>query len=445
MAYTTDAVRAKLSTLSETQDSIVSTAQWLLFHRRQADRTAQAWLSILQAHKDVSKRLNLIYLVNEVVQQSRARGKQDFLLAFEPIVAEGTASAYKGANESAQGKIRRVVEVWRQRQVFTPAILDAVEARLGEVDRGRSAKSGGKLGGSLFWGGSGGNMPVELEGVGKCQAAVTKADVVKGPAVDAAEKEYSKMTVPGATLPTPPVHAARLAAVVRVLATAQNAVEASMSARKELLAGLEKLFAAAHAKLAEDETTATVLSARKETIEVQKKEVEDGIMRGLSNPPSPVNATPTSGMLHPSEGVNGDAERPETEGFTPPPPDIESFTPDIKGEIGQIDNDLAPLAVHADTEPKLEQKPLQYDETPPSATFAPIPVINGNLDPRIRQASTDIPAAATNGNAGDPRLKRRKMSHPKPAENGHEQDFFGTGAMGEVGVDEAGVEALLAG
>ena len=33
MSYSDDAVRAKLSALSETQDSIVTVAQWVLFHR----------------------------------------------------------------------------------------------------------------------------------------------------------------------------------------------------------------------------------------------------------------------------------------------------------------------------------------------------------------------------------------------------------------------------
>lgn len=33
MAYADDAVRAKLSALNETQDSIVSVAQWVMFHR----------------------------------------------------------------------------------------------------------------------------------------------------------------------------------------------------------------------------------------------------------------------------------------------------------------------------------------------------------------------------------------------------------------------------
>lgn len=84
MAYTDDAVKAKLSALNETQESIVTVAQWVIFHRRYADRTAASWL---QRVKDSgsNKRLNLIYLANEVAQQSKARNKDDFINAFEPV------------------------------------------------------------------------------------------------------------------------------------------------------------------------------------------------------------------------------------------------------------------------------------------------------------------------------------------------------------------------
>lgn len=63
MAYTDDAVRAKLSALNETQESIVTVAQWVMFHRRHAERTGTIWLQKLK-EAGASKRLNLIYLVN---------------------------------------------------------------------------------------------------------------------------------------------------------------------------------------------------------------------------------------------------------------------------------------------------------------------------------------------------------------------------------------------
>jgi len=67
---------------------------------------------------------------SEVTQQSKARHKADFLEAFSPIIAEATSMAYKGANADIQSKLRRVVDVWRERNIFVNEIQDAMEARL---------------------------------------------------------------------------------------------------------------------------------------------------------------------------------------------------------------------------------------------------------------------------------------------------------------------------
>ena len=68
MAYTDDGVKAKLSALNETQEGIVSCSQWIMFHRRYADRTAQLWMQRMKDSSS-SKRLNLIYLANGMQQR----------------------------------------------------------------------------------------------------------------------------------------------------------------------------------------------------------------------------------------------------------------------------------------------------------------------------------------------------------------------------------------
>lgn len=85
MAYTDDAVKAKLSALNESQESIVTVSQWVMFHRythsrppsrientltlrinlhrRHADKIAQIWLQRVR-DSPPPKRLSLIYLAN---------------------------------------------------------------------------------------------------------------------------------------------------------------------------------------------------------------------------------------------------------------------------------------------------------------------------------------------------------------------------------------------
>ncbi len=68
--------------------------------------------------------------MTEVTQQSKARHREEFSIAFSPAVAEAVATAYKGAPTEVQQRIRRVVDVWRERNVFELPIQDAVENRL---------------------------------------------------------------------------------------------------------------------------------------------------------------------------------------------------------------------------------------------------------------------------------------------------------------------------
>lgn len=450
MAYSDDAVQAKLNSLNESQDSIVANAQWIMFHRRHADRTAGIWLTRMQ-EATMPKRLNLIYLANEVVQQSRARGKQDFMVAFEPIIADATALAYKGASQDVQGKLRRVVDVWRQRNIFDKAILQGVDQRLTELDKQRGGKSGGsgRLGGNLFGGPGSAPMPTELDGVSKTLGTLTRAELLATPAATLANGEYNKITDQNATLPTPPVYAARLSAVMKELATAQGAVEASIKARKELLSGLEALVESNRTKLTAEESTLSELSSRKETIESKKREVEDSIMRGLSAPSTPgFSNNAESGQTNGGQnGGKDEPERPEAEGFTPPPPDVESFTPPPQDETTLI-GDPAPLLgdenIVASTTgvDLMQEQPPNLNEPPPQQDFlaasaAANDFMNNFNSTTTRQAPTEYPGASIDGDAGDPRLKRRKMSH----KSGTEEDIFGSGEG--AGIDEDGITAML--
>ncbi|KAL2809699.1 RNA polymerase II-binding domain-containing protein [Aspergillus granulosus] len=334
MAYTDDSVKAKLSALNETQEGIVTVAQWVMFHRRHAERTAQLWLQKLR-DSPAPKRLNLIYLANEVAQQSRARRKEDFLIAFSPIIAEAVATAYKGSSNDIQQKLRRVVEVWRQRSIFELPIQEAVEARVDgraspcccpenriliptEIDKTRSTGKKPLLGGSLF-SSSSGSTPSELQPLVPLQVALSKAAVASGTSATAANAEYDKMNDPNVPLPTPPVHAARLSQLLKTLANAESSVSEVVKSRLALIDGLEKLLETNRTALSKEQALVLQLQDKKAETESKKRDVEDAIMRGLS-----AENTPTANLGDFGQSSEGVA-RPEVEALTPPP--VEAITP----------------------------------------------------------------------------------------------------------------------
>jgi regulator of Ty1 transposition protein 103 len=291
------------------------------------------WIQKIRETSSSKQKLCLIYLANgmdtltcythlfansftEIVQQSKIRKKEDFVRAYIPVIAEATSLAYKGSSSEVQQKIRRVVEVWRQRVVFPPQTQAQIEAAIDEVDRSRSGRKPA-LGGSLF---SSSSIPPELATVAPLATALQKADMNAKPAVTAANQDYDKLTT--TPIPSPPMYAASLAALVKKLATAEGAVAESIKARRALISGLEKLLETNKAKLSSEEGVIASLNARKLAIDGRKSEVEDGILKGLPvEDQQAISAAP----LPVAGGASQRPARPDIEELTPPP--MESFTP----------------------------------------------------------------------------------------------------------------------
>jgi regulator of Ty1 transposition protein 103 len=74
--------------------------------------------------------VTILMFCTEVVQQSKARHRDDFPRTFSPIIPEATEAAYKGASSDIQAKIRRVADVWKERNIFEPNVRDELERRL---------------------------------------------------------------------------------------------------------------------------------------------------------------------------------------------------------------------------------------------------------------------------------------------------------------------------
>ncbi|KAF7547820.1 hypothetical protein G7Z17_g7455 [Cylindrodendrum hubeiense] len=315
MAYNDDSVLARLSSLNESHESIATAAQWIMFHRRHADRTVQLWVQRLKDSSS-TKRLSLVYLANEVAQQSKIRHKDDFIIAFAPVVAEAISIAYKGAAADIQSKLKRVVDVWKDRGIFEAPIQAAIDSRIEDKARG-SAKPG--FGGSPFGGGAP-SIPSEFAPLVSAHQSVGKLSIPLKATIASANQDYEKQTDSSTPVPSAPVYAARLNGLLKSLANAESAVAECVKAREGLLSGLEKLLNANRAALDEEKASQAQLLSRKSEIEEKKHQVELAIMRALG--PAESNGGLGEGG---STSTPPEPDRPEMEALTPPA--MEAFTP----------------------------------------------------------------------------------------------------------------------
>ncbi|RPB02122.1 DUF618-domain-containing protein [Choiromyces venosus 120613-1] len=327
MAYSDDTVLSKLSALNETQEGIVTAANWILFHRRMAKRTAELWLQRMKESTS-HKKLNLIYLANEVVQQSKARKRQDFLTAFSPIIAEATEVAYRNSTPDIQNKIRRVIEVWRQRAIFEPDVQSSIEQRLDDVDKGKSNASSGATGrkpllGGAFGGSFGGSgsssAPLEFTPILNSHKGLALKNSSATIAVGSANSEYQKQ-FDTETLPVPPVYAARLSSLLKTLDSAHIAVKGAIEARETHIRNLERLLSQSKTALENDKNTLKDIVTKRQKTETTKQEVEMMILKGMDEPQN--NQTNGSNG---GEGAAGSST--EHDAASPKSPEVEALTP----------------------------------------------------------------------------------------------------------------------
>ena len=285
-----------------------------------------------------------------------------------------------------------------------------------ETDKSKGSGKKPLMGGSLF-SSSKGSMPKELESLGPLQEAVSRATISSMSAKNTADTEYNKLNDATATLPPPPVHAARLSSLMKALANAETSVNESIKARKVLIAGLEKILELNKLELSKDETLIQELSSRRESTEAKKRDVEDKIMRGMATTAS---ASPDD--TQPAGATNGDheeIERPEYEALTPPP--VEALTP--------------PSNAEPHTQPEAEQSiPEDVDVTNLLANISgnpsaqPPPPASSTLA-RPRSSSSGVNGMSSGGSS----LKKRKMSH----EDEELAAFAGGDAMDDLDDDVA--------
>ena len=105
-------------------------------------------------------------------------------------------------------------------------------------------------------------MPKELETLGPLQTAITKATIDARPLLDTAEREYEKNNDPDVALPSLPVHAANLTGLIKSLAAAESAVNATIKARQALIADLERIISTNKTTLDIEEQSRTVVAER---------------------------------------------------------------------------------------------------------------------------------------------------------------------------------------
>ena len=194
---------------------------------------------------------------------------------------------------------------------------------------------------------------------------------------------------------------------------------------------MEKVVETNKAALLAEESQHATLSTRKTAIEAKKRDVEDGIMRGLSGDLSPVaQGSPAAdprmnGRASITPVTPADPDRPDIEELTPPPeepaPDVDPHVSAANGTRG-----LTPQPQqHHQQGPSTRQLPAAVQAPPPPPPQAGADLLSSLNIPPVRQYS---------GSPGGGVAKKRKLDD--------EAAVFGSGEDAMADLDDDVAELL---
>ena len=125
--FTEDNFLKRLRSLSDNAELIQTIGHWIIFHRkRHAVKAVDIWYAELQ-RVPAERKPHFLFLANEVIQTSRRKGPE-FLEAFAAVLPTAVHHLYAQARPASHDVILRTINVWAQRQVYSPRFCNELRA-----------------------------------------------------------------------------------------------------------------------------------------------------------------------------------------------------------------------------------------------------------------------------------------------------------------------------
>lgn len=131
----------KLTSVTNTQDSVQTLSLWIIHHRAHHRKIVDIWTKVLKKSKPVH-RLTMLYLANDVLQNGKRKGVQQFIESFSDVLPEHTPLF---RDERITKQVDRVFTIWAERSVFSSDFTKSLKEILHESKHSSSHhRSGSK-------------------------------------------------------------------------------------------------------------------------------------------------------------------------------------------------------------------------------------------------------------------------------------------------------------
>lgn len=147
MPFSTDQLVRWLATTKPTQKSVEKITKWVIHYRKYYKEICQCWLNQFKNTPEPSKRLNIIYVINHTIQESKktnASLSEKFTLHLDQIFE--IFGSDPATNSKIAERVCHVFDIWKQRRVLNVVKISKyedifIQARGGKVLSKKAKKS----------------------------------------------------------------------------------------------------------------------------------------------------------------------------------------------------------------------------------------------------------------------------------------------------------------
>lgn len=129
----------KIRTLTMSQQSIQTLSLWCIHHRKHAKTVVQFWFKELQRVKP-KKKLALMYLSNDILQNSRRKGGE-YAKEFGNVMPNALVHCSELHDAKITEALRRIIGIWKERNVYPVPMCERLTKCLDQAGFGEEAST----------------------------------------------------------------------------------------------------------------------------------------------------------------------------------------------------------------------------------------------------------------------------------------------------------------
>ena len=131
-SFSDSSLQKKFHELTNTQHSVQTLSLWLIHHRKNSKLIVSTWLKELTCNQKSDRKLTLLYLANDILQNSRKKGNE-YMKEFSEVILEAIEDIAKFSDDKTRFTVERILNIWKDRKIYPDDQIEKYRQKLHSV------------------------------------------------------------------------------------------------------------------------------------------------------------------------------------------------------------------------------------------------------------------------------------------------------------------------